>query len=171
MVSVAHLMGADYCCDSSTRVLDYFLAAKHQGRNMSLATRLVILSGLVGLLFYNASEQQLWANIIEWQLGWYQLGVPLAWGIILGALINLLAGPVLIKWLEPITLVAASLITLGLTGAAAVYGAHQITGLMLAPLFISAIGLGVYLFVYSYARFTGARSQSTKSKSSDQSKQ
>lgn len=124
---------------------------------MSLTTRLVILAGLVGLMFYNASEQQLWAAIIDWQLGWYKLGVPIAWGIILGALVNLLGGTVLLKWLEPITLVAASLTTLGLTGAAAVYGAHQIGGLTLAPLFISSVGVGVYLFAYSYARFTGAR--------------
>lgn len=124
---------------------------------MSLTTRLVILAGLVGLLFYNASEAQLWAAIVDWQLGWYQLGVPIAWGIILGALVNLLAGNALAKWLEPITLVAASLLTLGLTGAAAVYGAHQIGGLTIAPLFISSIGLGVYLFAYSYARFAGAR--------------
>jgi len=101
---------------------------------MSLTTRLVILAGLVGLMFYNASEQQLWAAIIDWQLGWYKLGVPIAWGIILGALVNLLGGTALLKWLEPITLVAASLTTLGLTGAAAVYGAHQIGGLTLAPL-------------------------------------
>lgn len=124
---------------------------------MSLTTRLVILAGLVGLLFYNASEAQLWAAIIDWQLGWYKLGVPLAWGIILGALMNLLLGNALVKWLEPITLVAASLLTLGLTGAAAVYGAHQVAGLILAPLFISSIGLGFYLFAYSYARFVGAR--------------
>ncbi|CUA85077.1 hypothetical protein [Pseudidiomarina woesei] len=124
---------------------------------MSLTTRLVILAGLVGLLFYNATETQLWAAIVDWQLGWYQLGVPIAWGIILGALVNLLAGNALAKWLEPITLVAASLLTLGLTGAAAVYAAHQIGGLTIAPLFISSIGLGVYLFAYSYARFAGAR--------------
>jgi len=124
---------------------------------MSLTTRLVILAGLVGLMFYNASEAQLWAAIIDWQLGWYKLGVPLAWGIILGALINLLLGNVMVKWLEPITLVAASLLTLGLTGAAAVYAAHQVSGLILAPLFISSIGLGCYLFAYSYARFVGAR--------------
>lgn len=129
---------------------------------MSLTTRLVILAGLVGLLFYNATEAQLWAAIVDWQLGWYQLGVPIAWGIILGALANLLAGNAFAKWLEPITLVAASLLTLGLTGAAAVYGAHQLGGLTIAPLFISSIGLGVYLFAYSYARFAGARGNKDK---------
>ncbi|RWU11565.1 hypothetical protein EGC76_04690 [Pseudidiomarina gelatinasegens] len=125
---------------------------------MSVTTRLVILAGLVGLLFYNATEQQLWAVIIDWQLGWYKLGVPLAWGVILGALVNLLGGTVLIKWLEPITFVAASLVTLGLTGSAAIYGAHQVSGLVIVPLSISSIGVGMYLFAYSYARFTGARS-------------
>lgn len=128
---------------------------------MALTTRLVILAGLVGLLFYNATAQQLSAVIIDWQLGWYELGAPLAWGIIMGGLVNLLAGPALLKWLEPITLVAASLTTLGLTGAAAVYGAHQVGVLTLAPLFISSIGVGVYLFAYSYARFTGARTSKT----------
>jgi len=137
---------------------------------MSLTTRLVILAGLVGLLFYNASEEQLWAAIVDWQLGWYQLGVPIAWGIILGALANLLIGNALVKWLEPITLVAASLLTLGLTGAAAVYGAHQMSGLTIAPLFISSIGLGAYLFAYSYARFSGARKAKNTNETNERDK-
>ncbi|WP_411358155.1 hypothetical protein [Pseudidiomarina salilacus] len=120
---------------------------------MNLTTRLVILAGLVGLMFYNASVDQLWAVIVDYDLNWYKLGVPLAWGLILGALLNLLGLRSLHKWLEPITLIAVSLLTMGLTGAAAVYGAHQIGGLIIAPLAISAIGLGLYLLVYSYVRF------------------
>lgn len=120
---------------------------------MSLTKRLIILAGLVGLMFYNASVEQLWATIVDYQLNWYKLGVPLAWGLILGALVNLVGLQQLQKWLEPLTFIAASLITLGLTGAAAVYAAHQQGGLILPPLSISAVGLGIYLFVYSYARF------------------
>ncbi|MDN7127149.1 hypothetical protein J6I75_00430 [Pseudidiomarina sp. 1APP75-27a] len=120
---------------------------------MSLTKRLIILAGLVGLMFYNASAEQLWAAVVDYQLSWYKLGVPLAWGLILGALVNLIGLQQLQKWLEPLTFIAASLITLGLTGAAAVYAAHQQGGLLLPPLMITAVGLGLYLFVYSYARF------------------
>ncbi|RUO79170.1 hypothetical protein [Pseudidiomarina taiwanensis] len=123
---------------------------------MNLTTRLVVLAGLVGLMFYSASANQLWAIIADYQLDWYALGVPLAWGVILGALSNLLGFQFLKTWLEPATYIAASLITLGLTGAAAVYVAHQIGGLTLAPLMISAIGLGVYFWAYSFARFNAA---------------
>lgn len=126
---------------------------------MNLTTRLVILAGLVGLLFYNATENQLWAAIVDYQLDWYTLGVPLAWGIIAGALANLVGLRGLLKWLEPITFIAASLITLGLTGAAAIFAAHQVGSLILPALFISAIGLGLYLFAYSFARFSAAGKQ------------
>ncbi|RUO62276.1 hypothetical protein CWI71_04655 [Pseudidiomarina insulisalsae] len=124
---------------------------------MSLTKRLVILAGLVGLLFYNATVEQLWATIVDYQLNWYKLGVPLAWGLIIGALVQLIGISQLRKWLEPLTFISASLTTLGLTGAAAVYAAHQQAGLLLPPLMISAIGLGLYLLVYSYARFGKAQ--------------
>lgn len=124
---------------------------------MSLTQRLVILAGLVGLLFFNASEEQLWAATVDYQLNWYRLGVPLAWGVVLGALLQLLGLQQLRKWLEPLTFISASLTTLGLTGAAAVYVAHQQTALLLPPLMLAAIGVGLYLFVYSYARFAAAQ--------------
>ncbi|RUO72613.1 hypothetical protein CWI80_08685 [Pseudidiomarina sediminum] len=124
---------------------------------MSLTQRLVILAGLVGLLFFNASEAQLWAATVDYQLSWYRLGVPLAWGVVLGALLQLLGVQQLTKWLEPLTFISASLTTLGLTGAAAVYVAHQQTALLLPPFMVAAIGVGLYLFVYSYARFAAAQ--------------
>ncbi|MBY6062813.1 hypothetical protein [Pseudidiomarina sediminum] len=124
---------------------------------MSLTQRLVILAGLVGLLFFNASEAQLWAATVDYQLSWYRLGVPLAWGVVLGALLQLLGVQQLTKWLEPLTFISASLTTLGLTGAAAVYVAHQQTTLLLPPFMVAAIGVGLYLFVYSYARFAAAQ--------------
>jgi hypothetical protein len=39
------------------------------------------------------------------------------------------------------------------------YGAHQMTDLIIPPLQVAAIGLGLYLFGYSYARFSAARSR------------
>jgi peptidoglycan/LPS O-acetylase OafA/YrhL len=134
---------------------------------MSLTKRLVILAGLVGLMFYNASAEQLWATIIDYQLSWYKLGVPLAWGLILGALVNLIGLTRLDKWLEPLTFISASLTTLGLTGAAAIYAAHQQAGLLLPALMISAIGVGLYLFVYSFARFSAHKKDAVASKDSE----
>ena len=124
---------------------------------MSLTQRLVILAGLVGLMFYTASLEQLWVVIADYQLSWYSLGVPLAWGLILGAFASLLGVTALERWLAALTLIAISLMTMGLTGAAAVFGAHQITTVIIPPLQIAAIGLGLYLFGYSYARFSAAR--------------
>jgi hypothetical protein len=126
---------------------------------MSLTQRLVILAGLVGLLFYTATPEQLWAVMVDYQLSWYSLGVPLAWGLILGAFASLFGLTALARWLVPLTLIAISLMTMGLTGAAAVYGAHQMTDLIIPPLQVAAIGLGLYLFGYSYARFSAARNR------------
>ncbi|KFZ32047.1 membrane protein [Pseudidiomarina salinarum] len=134
---------------------------------MSLTKRLVILAGLVGLLFYNATEAQLWAAIVDYQLSWYKLGVPLAWGLILGALVSLVGLRSFQRWLEPITFVAVSLLTLGLTGSAAVFAAHQIGGLMLPPMQLAATGLGIYLFGYSYARFNAASNAKKTTKDED----
>ncbi|WP_127347880.1 hypothetical protein [Pseudidiomarina mangrovi] len=126
---------------------------------MSLTQRLVILAGLVGLLFYTATPEQLWTVMVNYQLSWYSLGVPVAWGLILGAFASLLGVTAIQRWLEPLTLIAMALLTMGLTGAAAVFGAHQITAIIIPPLQIAAIGLGLYLFGYSYARFTAARNR------------
>ncbi|CAI8152144.1 MAG: Uncharacterised protein [Pseudidiomarina mangrovi] len=126
---------------------------------MSLTQRLVILAGLVGLLFYTATPEQLWTVMVDYQLSWYSLGVPVAWGLILGAFASLLGVTAIQRWLEPLTLIAMALLTMGLTGAAAVFGAHQISAIIIPPLQIAAIGLGLYLFGYSYARFTAARNR------------
>lgn len=126
---------------------------------MSLTQRLVILAGLVGLLFYTATPEQLWSVMVDYQLSWYSLGVPAAWGLILGAFASLLGVTAVQRLLTPLTLIAMALLTMGLTGAAAVFGAHQMTAIIIPPLQISAIGLGVYLFGYSYARFTAARNR------------
>lgn len=134
---------------------------------MSLTKRLVILAGLVGLMFYNATAEQLWATIVDYQLSWYKLGVPLAWGLILGALVNLIGLTSLQKWLEPLTFISASLTTLGLTGAAAIYAAHQQTGLLLPALMISAVGIGLYLFVYSFARFSAHKKSAPEGNDSE----
>ncbi|MDX1705688.1 hypothetical protein [Pseudidiomarina sp.] len=134
---------------------------------MSLTKRLVILAGLVGLLFYNATEAQLWAAIVNYQLSWYKLGTPLAWGVILGALVSLVGLRSFERWLEPVTFIALSLLTLGLTGSAAVFAAHQIAGLMLPPMQLAATGLGIYLFGYSYARFNAASARKNHSKRED----
>ncbi|WP_369742401.1 hypothetical protein AB8S08_07750 [Pseudidiomarina sp. PP-1MA] len=135
---------------------------------MALTTRLVILAGLIGLMFYNLSDERLAALIIDYQLGWYKLGVPLAWGLVLGALLQLLGLKQLHKFLEPITFIAVCVMTVGLTGAAAIFGAHQTAILMLPALQIATIGLGVYLFAYSYARFAGARESSSTATGKDE---
>lgn len=136
---------------------------------MSLQLRLVILAGLVGLLFYNATQAQLTAVIIDYGLGWYQLGVPIAWGLILGALVTLIGVRIFDSWLVPLTYIAGCVITMGLTGAAAVFGAHQLAGLMLPPLQLASMGLGLYLFVYGYARFAAAKAQNNKGKADKKS--
>lgn len=123
---------------------------------MSLTKRLVILAGLIGILFYTATFEQLESWIIAYQLDWYGLGVPLAWGIILGGLCALVGIKFLDKWLPALTLAAAMLLTMGLTGSAAVGAKHQLLVLVLPTLQIASIGLGVYLFAYAFARFAGA---------------
>lgn len=126
---------------------------------MSLLQRFVVLAGLVGLLFYRASSEQLWAVVVDYQLSWYTIGVPLAWGMILGALASLLGLSSIEQWLKPLTYVAISVLTMGLTGAAAVYGAHQTLVLALPPLQLAGMGLGLYFFGYSFARFSAARAK------------
>lgn len=122
---------------------------------MNLSKRIVILAGAVGLFFYTASQDQLVAAIADYQLGWYKLGVPIAWGLVLGGIVALLKIRKLLSWLGPITLVAQGLTTMGLVGAVAVFARHQILPLTWPALEIAAIGIGLYLFCIGYARLLG----------------
>ena len=122
---------------------------------MNLFKRIVILAGALGLFFYTASQDQLVAAIADYQLSWYQLGVPVAWGIILGGLLALLRIQKLLSWLPPITLIASGLTTMGLVGAVAIFAKHQLVVLALPALQIASIGVGLYLFAVSYTRLTG----------------
>jgi len=131
---------------------------------MSLTKRIVILAGLIGILFYTASMDQLVAWIADHQLSWYGLGVPLAWGVILGGLFALLGLQSLERWLPAVTVAAMMLLTAGLTGTAAVAAKHQLVVLVLPTLQIASIGLGLYLFAYSFARFLGAERSRKKDK-------
>lgn len=129
---------------------------------MSILKRLVIMAGLLGIFFYTASIAQLAEWIDAYQLSWYGLGKPLAWGIVLGCLAAVLRFKQLVGALPWLTLLATMVITLGLTGTAAVAAKHQLFVLILPPLHIACIGLGIYLFGYSYARFVGAQRASDK---------
>lgn len=122
---------------------------------MNLSKRIVILAGAVGLFFYTATQDQLVAAIADYQLSWYRLGVPIAWGVILGGIFALLKLRGLLSWLGPITLVAQGVTTAGLTGAAAIFVKHQLIVLMLPALQIGTIGIGLYLFCISFARLLG----------------
>ncbi|RUO65187.1 hypothetical protein SAMN06297229_1444 [Pseudidiomarina planktonica] len=134
---------------------------------MSLTKRLVILAGLIGILFYTASMDQLVAWIADFDLSWYGLGTPLAWGIILGGLFALVGVTFVDRWLPTLTLISAMLVTLGLTGTAAVAAKHQLAVLVLPTLTIATLGIGIYLFAYAFARFAGAE----RARKADKAKQ
>ena len=119
---------------------------------MNLSKRIVILAGAVGLFFYTATQDQLVASIADYQLGWYKLGVPIAWGLVLGGIFALLK---LESWLGPVTLVAQGVTTMGLTGSAAIFAKHQLLVLMLPSLQIATIGIGLYIFCVSFTRLLG----------------
>lgn len=122
---------------------------------MNLSKRIVILAGAVGLFFYTASYDQLVAAVADFNLNWYKLGVPIAWGLVLGGLCALLKLRKLESWLGPITLVARGLTTMGLVGAVAIYANHQLFVLSVPALQIATIGIGLYLFAVSFSRLLG----------------
>ncbi|MAK71368.1 MAG: hypothetical protein CMF12_01375 [Idiomarina sp.] len=122
---------------------------------MNLSKRIVILAGAVGLFFYTATQDQLVASIADYQLGWYKLGVPIAWGLVLGGIFALLKLRKLESWLGPVTLVAQGVTTMGLTGSAAIFAKHQLLVLMLPSLQIATIGIGLYIFCVSFTRLLG----------------
>lgn len=122
---------------------------------MNLSKRIVILAGAVGLFFYTATQDQLVAAIAEYQLGWYKLGVPIAWGLVLGGVLALLKLRKAESWLGPITLVSQGITTMGITGSIAVFAKHQLLILTLPSLQIATIGIGLYVFCISFSRLLG----------------
>jgi len=122
---------------------------------MNLSKRIVILAGAVGLFFYTATQDQLVAAIAEYQLGWYKLGVPIAWGLVLGGVLALLKLRKAESWLGPITLVSQGITTMGIIGSIAVFAKHQLLVLTLPSLQIATIGIGLYVFCISFSRLLG----------------
>jgi len=135
---------------------------------MDLKKRIVILAGAVGLFFYSATQEQLISVIADYNLGWYQLGMPIAWGVVLGGVCALLKFRRLLSWLPPVVLIASAITTMGVIGGGAVYVKHQMFVLALPPLQLGAIGIGLYLFAVSLTRLLGdieARSSESEKKS------
>ncbi|RUO77765.1 hypothetical protein [Idiomarina seosinensis] len=122
---------------------------------MNLSKRIVILAGAVGLFFYTATQDQLVAAIAEYQLGWYKLGVPIAWGLVLGGVLALLKLRKAESWLGPITLVSQGITTMGIIGSIAVFAKHQLLVVTLPSLQIATIGIGLYVFCISFSRLLG----------------
>ncbi len=122
---------------------------------MNIAKRIVILAGAVGLFFYTAEQEELITLIANFNLSWYKLGVPVAWGLVIGGLCALLKFRWLLSWMAPFTLVASAITTMGLTGAAAVFVKHQLVVLCLPPLQLAAVGVGLYLFAVGLAKLMG----------------
>lgn len=122
---------------------------------MNIAKRIVILAGAVGLFFYTAEQEELITLIANFNLSWYKLGVPVAWGLVIGGLCALLKFRWLLSWMAPVTLVASAITTMGLTGAAAVFVKHQLVVFCLPPLQLAAVGVGLYLFAVGLAKLMG----------------
>lgn len=122
---------------------------------MNITKRVVILAGAVGLFFYTAGQDDLITLIANFDLSWYRLGVPVAWGFVLGGLCALLRLRWLLSWMTPIKLVASAITTMGLTGAVAVYMQHQLVVLSLPPLQLASIGVGLYLFGLGLTKLLG----------------
>lgn len=122
---------------------------------MNITKRVVILAGAVGLFFFGAGQDDLITLIAHFDLSWYRLGVPVAWGFVLGGLCALLRLRWLLSWMAPITLVASAITTMGLTGAIAVYVKHQLIVLSLPPLQLASIGVGLYLFGLGLTKLLG----------------
>ncbi|RUO73166.1 hypothetical protein [Idiomarina ramblicola] len=122
---------------------------------MNIAKRIVILAGAVGLFFYTAEQEDLITLIANFNLGWYKLGVPIAWGLVLGGLCALLRLRWLLSWMAPVTLVASAITTMGLIGAIAVFAKHQLVVLSLPPLQLASVGIGLYLFGVSLTKLMG----------------
>ena len=122
---------------------------------MNIAKRIVILAGAVGLFFYTAEQEELITLIANFNLSWYKLGVPIAWGLVIGGLCALLKFRWLLSWMAPVTLVASAITTMGLTGAIAVFVKHQLIVLSLPPLQLASVGVGLYLFAVGLAKLMG----------------
>ena len=69
---------------------------------MNIAKRIVILAGAVGLFFYTAEQEELITLIANFNLSWYKLGVPVAWGLVIGGLCALLKFRWLLSWMAPL---------------------------------------------------------------------
>lgn len=127
---------------------------EQQARKTTIQKMVALVTAPVGLIFLLSDEQSLLELIYQFQLNWYTVFQPWAWGIILGALAGLLRLDQVQRLAVWGTWGATALLSFGLVGALATYFEHRLWFLSWPALWLALLGLGVHSFFLMQLRFS-----------------
>ncbi|WP_113906153.1 hypothetical protein [Aliidiomarina celeris] len=114
---------------------------------------IALVTAPLGLIFLLSEANDLWNLIVATGLNWHRAFMPIAWGIMLGALAGIVGLHKVQKFVLPATWLSTALMTFGGVGTIAIYFEHRAWSLSLPTLWLFSFGLGVYCFFLLQARF------------------
>ncbi|MGX5913847.1 hypothetical protein ACR0ST_03850 [Aliidiomarina sp. Khilg15.8] len=131
---------------------------------MNIQKTIALVTAPLGMIFLIVDPSDLVNIITTTGLDWYRLFLPIAWGIIFGALAGILRLDFVQKALLPVIYVSTALFTFGVIGSLAIYFENRYWFLAMPTLWLAVAAVGLYAFVLTQMRFSKRYQESIKDK-------
>ncbi|MCL4410093.1 hypothetical protein [Aliidiomarina haloalkalitolerans] len=123
-------------------------------KEKTIQKTIALVTAPIGLIFLLSDAQDLLRLIQSTGLNWYQVFSPIAWGIIIGAILGLMRFDKVQVAAKISTWLATALTTFGLVGSIAIYFEHRLWYLAWPTLWLAALGIGIYALFLMQLRFS-----------------
>lgn len=123
-------------------------------KEKTIQKTIALVTAPIGLILLLSDAQDLLRLIQATGLSWYQVFSPVAWGIIIGAILGLTRVDKIQVAANVGTWLATALTTFGLVGSIAIYFEHRLWYLAWPTLWIAALGIGIYALFLMQLRFS-----------------
>lgn len=123
-------------------------------KDKKIQKTIALVTAPLGLIFLLSDPQDLLRLIQSTGLGWYQIFSPIAWGVILGAVLGLLRFDKVQRLAQWGTWAATALTTFGLVATIAIYFEHRLWYLAWPTMWLATLGIGIYALFLMQLRFS-----------------
>lgn len=121
---------------------------------MTIQKTIALASVPLGLLLLLCDPSYLLAVITRTGLDWHGVFLPVALGIITGCLAGILKLDKVQRLQTVATYLSTALFTLGVVGSVVIYIAHSYWFLAQPALWLATVGIGLYMFFLTQAKFS-----------------
>ncbi|MCC5856307.1 MAG: hypothetical protein JJU10_11615 [Idiomarina sp.] len=115
---------------------------------------IALVTAPLGLILLLSDPNDLWRLIVATGLNWHQAFMPLAWGIIFGAMAGLMRLDFVQKVALQATWLSTALTTFGGVATFAIYFEHRVWMLAWPTMWLFSFGVGLYAFFVMQVRFS-----------------